>query len=97
MHIRRTDHLASATKSLTSQFVSEIKKEAERNPDMMFFLATDSPEEERTLKSFFPGRIVTYAKSSLDRDDPRAIKDALVDLYCLSKTSRILANINSFK
>jgi hypothetical protein len=95
VHIRRTDHVTSAAKSPTSQFVSEIKNETERNPDSFFFLATDSPEEERTLKSFFPGRIVTYEKTSLDRDDPRAIKDALVDLYCLSRTSKILASLGS--
>lgn len=95
IHIRRTDHAISVTESPTSQFVSEMKKEIERNPEAMFFLATDSPEEERRLKSFFPGRNVTYKKSSRDRNDPRAIKDALVDLYCLSRTSKILASLGS--
>ena len=95
VHIRRTDHLTSAEKSPTVQFVLEMNREIARDPDTMFFLATDSLAEERTMKELFPGKIITYEKTTLNRNNPQAIKDALVDLYCLSKTSRILASFGS--
>jgi hypothetical protein len=95
IHIRRTDHVPSINKSPTSQFISEMKKELARNPDAKFFLATDSPAEERTVKSIFLDKVIIYEKTSLNRNDPQAIKDALVDLYCLSKTSKILASYES--
>ncbi len=95
VHIRRTDHLTSAEKSPTEQFIFEMKREIACDPDTMFFLATDSPAEERTMKNLFPGKIITYEKTALNRGNPQAIKDALVDLHCLSKTSGILASFGS--
>jgi len=61
---------------------------------LFFFLATDSPEEEQDMKKLFGDRIITFAKK-LDRNNPEAIQDALVDLLCLSKTRKIIGSFYS--
>lgn len=89
VHIRRTDHISSLLKSPTSAFVTIMRKELERNPNIKFFLATDSLDEEEELQRIFPGKIMVHRKQSLNRNEPEAIKDAVVDLYCLAKTTKI--------
>lgn len=95
VHIRRTDNTVSAEESPTARFIFEMKREIARNPDTMFFLATDSPAEERAMRNLFPDKVISYEKSRLNRGDPQAIKDALVDLCCLSRTRGILASFGS--
>jgi hypothetical protein len=56
------------------------------------FLATDSPDEEKRLREIFAYRIITHPKRSVDRQNPQAIKDALIDLFCLSKCKKIIGS-----
>ncbi len=60
VHIRRTDNAKSIEISRTADFVTRMRREIEADPEVGFFLATDSPEEERALEAEFPGRILTY-------------------------------------
>lgn len=92
VHIRRTDNSNSLLKSPTSAFVTMMRNELERNPGIKFFLATDSMDEEETLRRLFPGKIIVHRKQSLNRNKPEAIKDAVVDLYCLAKTTKIIGS-----
>ena len=92
VHIRRTDNRYSIQGSPTSAFISRMQIEQQINPDAVFFLATDDPEEEQILKLHFPGKIITYRKKCLCRREPTAICDALIDLYCLSKTKKIIGS-----
>jgi len=89
IHIRRTDNEKSIEASRTQDFALRMRAEVEADPDVGFFLATDSPEEERALKGEFPGRILTYEKRSLERDSEQGIVDAYVDYLCLSCTRKI--------
>ena len=82
VHIRRTDSKKSIQYSPTSKFIDLMRSEIDENNEVKFFIATDSPEEEQQLKEAFPDRIMTHCKVSLNRNDTRAIQDALVDLYC---------------
>lgn len=95
VHIRRTDNKISIDRSLTSMFIEMMSNEIDKNNDVRFFLATDSLAEEERLDKVFPGRIITHRKASLDRNDPRAIQDALIDLYCLSKCRKLLGSYQS--
>ncbi len=95
IHIRRTDNAKSIESSQTADFVLRMRREAEKDPDVGFFLATDSPEEERLLMQEFPGRILTYEKRSLQRDSEQGIVDAYVDYLCLSRTRRIYGSFFS--
>ena len=92
VHIRRTDHQIAIERSPTARFIELMRQEIAARGDTRFFLATDSPEEEAEMQRLFPGRIVTHAKASLNRRDPRAVQDAVVDLYCLSNCRKLIGS-----
>ncbi len=92
IHIRRGDHKGATAKSPTSRFIELMKDEIEADKDVHFFLATDSPMVEEELKELFRKRIIIHPKSSLDRNNPLAIKDAMVDLYVLSQTRKLIGS-----
>jgi hypothetical protein len=95
LHIRRTDHKYSISNSPTQLFIDRIEKEIESDPDVVFFLATDEPEEEKLLTSIFPNKIITFAKKTLNRNEKEGIRDALVDLMCLAHCVRIYGSYYS--
>jgi hypothetical protein len=95
VHIRRTDNTQSIASSRTADFVDRMRREVEADSDVGFFLATDSPEEERALKTEFPGRILTYEKRSLERSSEQGIVDAYVDYLCLTRTRKIYGSFYS--
>jgi hypothetical protein len=95
VHIRRTDNQQSLIKSPTTEFVRLMQAEISQDSNTKFFVATDSHSEEEYLRQAFPDRILSYQKQSLDRNDPKAIKDALVDLYCLSKCRKLIGSYYS--
>ena len=92
VHIRRTDNRKATRSSPTSLFIKYMEREVINQPESRFFLATDSPEVETELVGIFEDRIIVHPKRSLDRDDPDAIKDALIDLYCLANCRKILGS-----
>ncbi len=95
VHIRRTDNVQSIETSRTQDFIDRMRREVDQDPAAGFFLATDSPEEERALKAEFPGRILTYEKRSLARDSEEGIVDAYVDYLCLTRTRKIYGSFYS--
>lgn len=95
VHIRRTDNRQSLAFSPTTEFVELMQAEVCKDSNVRFFVATDSQSEEEYLNQTFPGRIITYQKRSLDRHDPEAIKDAVIDLYCLSKCRKLIGSYYS--
>ncbi|WP_373540204.1 hypothetical protein [Chamaesiphon sp.] len=95
VHIRRTDNHQSLASSPTTAFIELMQAEISLDNNTKFFVATDSQLEEEQLKQTFPNRIITYQKQSLDRDDPVAIEDAVIDLYCLSKCRKLIGSYYS--
>lgn len=89
LHIRRTDNANAVKYSPTSLFFAKVEEELKANPQTKFYLATDDPNEEKAFIDKFGGSIIIYQKHSLDRSNPIAIKDALVDLYNLSHCKKI--------
>jgi len=94
IHIRRSDNIQAIQHSPLEAFIHFMEKEALRYPEVKFYLATDSPEVEHELNTRFPGRIIIHRKT-LDRNSEKGIQDALIDLYCLSRTSRIIGSYYS--
>lgn len=92
LHIRRTDNLKAIQYSPTSLFFEKVKEELDTNPQVRFYLATDDPQEERAFVEKFGNCILIHRKHSLNRNNPVAIKDALVDLYNLSHCSKIFGS-----
>lgn len=92
VHIRRTDNKVSIANSPTKKFIDQMKKEAEKDKHVRFFLATDDPSTETAMREIFKGKIITHVKKSLNRNDASAIKDAVIDLYCLAGSRKIIGS-----
>ncbi|MGI4886664.1 MAG: hypothetical protein ACRYFR_17045 [Janthinobacterium lividum] len=94
LHIRRTDNVDAIANSPLELFVQRIKTQLSKNPDTSFYLSTDDLETEKYLKSVFGPKLLIYTKD-FARDSEQGIKDAVVDLFCLSRTNEIWGSFNS--
>lgn len=92
VHIRRTDNQPAIGKSSTDAFLHSMKQELLEDPDTMFYLATDDMAEEARLREAFPGRILSNQKRCLRRDSREGMQDALLDLYSLAATRKIIGS-----
>ncbi len=92
IHIRRTDNENSIRNSPSRMFQEAMEQELTFDRNTSFYLATDSPEEEIFFLEAFPGKIIRHKKTSYDRNDPQAIRDALIDLYCLSNCRKLIGS-----
>jgi len=91
IHIRRTDNSASINKSPDYLFENKIEYFLQKNNNIKFFLATDDPSVEYHFLSKYPDNIILYPKT-YGRNSLQGIKDALVELCLLSKTSIIFGS-----
>lgn len=94
IHIRRTDNIASITQSPTELFIKQMEEIVEHQPDTTFYLATDSEEEKQTLRQAFGNRIITSPHAA-ERHSLSGMQEALIELYMLSRTSRIIGSMQS--
>ncbi len=92
VHIRRTDNQPAIGKSSTEAFIDSMEREISQNPDTMFYLATDDTGEETRIRKAFPDRVLSNQKRCLRRDNKEGIQDALLDLYCLASTRKIIGS-----
>lgn len=92
VHIRRTDNKPAIGKSSTESFISCIEKELSADPATTFYLATDDLSEEANLRARFGDHILSNEGRDLSRDSIQGIKDALIDLTCLSMTDKIIGS-----
>lgn len=95
MHIRRTDNANAVKYSPTVLFFEKAREELANNPKTSFYLATDDPTEEQAFIKEFGNKVIIYKKHSLDRNNPVAIMDAVVDLYNLSCCRKIYGSYYS--
>jgi hypothetical protein len=105
IHVRRTDHtLHFSHNSNTAQklstddkFFSKIDREISQGVSK-FFLATDNSETQAIFKNRYPDRFITYCQefhSSKARQT--TIQDALIELYLLSRTKKLIgSNYSTF-
>ncbi len=92
VHIRRTDNQPAIGKSSTDAFIHSMHRELSLDPDTMFYLATDDKKEEERLRAHFPDRILSNQNRCLRRDSKEGIQDALLDLYTLASTRKIIGS-----
>ena len=92
VHIRRTDNRPAIGKSSTDAFLHSMRQELRKDPDTMFYLATDDMAEEAELRKAFPGRILSNQERCLRRDSREGMQDALLDLYSLAATRKIIGS-----
>lgn len=91
IHIRRTDHSTAIAESPDSLFVDAIRQCIARDPEARFFLATDDSALKACLAAQFPGRI-SVQECRGTRADLCGMEEAVVDLWTLARTSRILGS-----
>ena len=92
VHIRRTDNKPAMAKSSTDAFIHAMEREIAASPDTRFYLATDDLSEEETLRNRFPGKIISNETRDLSRDSIAGIKDAMLDLFSLAATDKIIGS-----
>jgi hypothetical protein len=91
VHIRRTDHQKSIDRSPDTLFIAHMQHALSLEPRTRFYLATDSQDTKRTFHDVFGDRIITTAKKAA-RDSIEGMQDALVELYTLASTSRLIGS-----
>ncbi len=94
IHIRRTDNKQSIQNSPIEAFILSMKKEIEKNKDTKFYIASDDENVKQQLISHFKDRIIT-CHDDTSRNNLNGMKFAVVDLYCLSKTHKIIGSVYS--
>lgn len=94
VHVRRTDNSEAIMFSPTDLYVKTMKECLEINPDLYFYLATDSMEVKQELVAIFGDRIM-MSDDAYSRNTRDGIISAFVELNVLSRTKKILASSNS--
>lgn len=94
VHIRRTDHAALIEASPIGLFTSEMNCLAAENFTTQFFLATDDAELKAELQTQFGSRLITQ-DIPLSRATAEGMEGAVVDIYALSKTKKIICTTRS--
>lgn len=94
IHIRRGDNNHSIERNSINDYIRYIDEEIKENPDVCFYLATDSPEIKNELIKGFGERII-YNDARLERTSVKGMKDAAIDLWCLASTKKIVGSFYS--
>jgi hypothetical protein len=95
LHIRRTDHVYAIQNSPTELFVNEVEKHLKKEPDCMFFLATDDKKVENFFREQYPNNIIYIPDKAYGRNGVFAIQDAALDLLLLSQSEKIYGSVAS--
>ena len=95
VHIRKSDHKTSAKYSTTNKFIKAMHHTLKNYPETSFFLSTDNKNTKEDILSEFGDKVIVNEVDSYNRNDSSAIKDAVVDLFCLSKTKKIYGSYHS--
>ncbi|GHB56836.1 hypothetical protein [Persicitalea jodogahamensis] len=94
VHIRRTDHTALIKASPVELFTDRMKQLEGEDPDVKFFLATDDASLKTALREQFGQRLITQ-DIPLSRATAEGMQGAVVDIYALSQTKKIICTTRS--
>lgn len=94
IHLRRTDNIDSIKNSPLSLFIIRMDQELTSNPDIHFYIASDSLNEKLELKKQYGDRLIMSLKE-VQRNNKDGIIDALIELYILSRTCKIYGSAHS--
>lgn len=91
VHIRRTDNAVSMRHSTPQGFRKAMDRAVEADGQTKFFLATDDHLLKEELEREYGARIITQ-HNPVRRDTIGGMRDAVVDLWCLAATRRIIGS-----
>ncbi|MCZ6675318.1 MAG: hypothetical protein O7C75_20505 [Verrucomicrobia bacterium] len=94
VHIRMGDNPKSKHHSPTSKFVSLLDERIKEDDSFNFFLSTDCRETEKLFYEKYRGRI-SVTQKELSRHTTSGMQSAVIDLFLLSKTKKILGSYYS--
>lgn len=94
LHIRRTDNTWAIEHSPISMFCEVVEKKLNEDSDAKFYLSTDDPGTVSYLHNKYNDSIIVRPKS-YGRDSLDAMKDAVVDMCLLARTSAIYGSFYS--
>ncbi len=91
VHIRRTDNTASMGHGTPDDFRRAMDAELSRRPGVCFYLSTDDDALKAELLREYAGRVIAQT-APVRRDTPEGMEEAVVDLWCLAATERLLGS-----
>ena len=91
VHIRTLDYIGQRIQeqSPLELFISKMAAEVERDDSVKFFLATDSNDVRNDFMRRFPERVITQ-ESTPKRTKESGMESAVVDLFTLARTNKVL-------
>lgn len=92
VHVRRGDNVMAQQHSPFHRFIELMREELQEDASTRFFVATDEPGCMEELRREFGASVSEYSKRAYSRDDPIAIEDAMVDLYCLGRCRKLIGS-----
>lgn len=100
IHIRRTDHTEAIANSSLESFTDIMKRECSDSiknsgKEVFFYLATDDSEIEKKLFEEYPCIPHISFANQKSRNTSAGMKDAYVDMLCLSKCEKIYGSFAS--
>lgn len=95
VHIRRTDNKDSIQHSPIRLFAEKMRECLDNNPDVVFYLATDDKEVEKEMSAEFPTVTHICFSDEKSRRTEAGMKDAYVDMLCLSRCEKIYGSYGS--
>lgn len=91
VHIRRTDNAESIKQSPIEQFFLRIEQEINKDRNVKFYIASDDKTTKEDIKKRYGDHIITYMDNS-GRNSLHGMEFAVFDLFCLSKTRKIIGS-----
>jgi hypothetical protein len=94
IHIRRGDNCRAVLENSIADYFHFMDEKRAVFLTAKFYLATDSSEVRQTMRSRYGNCLISY-DALLKRNALQGMKDAVVDLWCLSQTREIAGSYYS--
>lgn len=94
VHIRRKDHIYAIQNSSNEGFMKSLLGIRSQEKETKFYICSDDQETIDIFANILGKSCITRPRC-LSRDSLHGMRDAVVDLYLLSKCSRILGSAGS--
>ena len=95
VHIRRTDNQQSILQSPIQLFFDTLDRLLQEQPDTLIYLATDDQATKQQMRQRYGTQRIITSTQPATRDNDKGIQDALVEMYTLSRTSKIYGSAES--
>ncbi len=91
IHIRRGDNRQSIEHNSPGDYIGFMERQLLACPTTSFYIASDSSALKQELAARFQGSVILN-DAVLERHSTNGMKDAVVDLWCLAATNRIVGS-----